>query len=44
MHMHVSALDFLVFAAYFFILKMIITLAVTRNPDGPIARALSVLS
>lgn len=44
MHFHVSALDFLIFAAYFAILKLLLLLVISRWPDSAIGRAVATLA
>lgn len=45
MHLHLTPMDFIVFAAFFFILKLALVLATTRlDSDSAIAKALAVLS
>lgn len=43
-HVHASAVDFLVMAAMFMILKAGVLLITTQWPDAPLSKALQVLS
>jgi len=44
MHLHVSLPDFVVFAAFFLILKLAIVLATAKWPESAIGKALAVLA
>lgn len=42
-HIHVSAADFVVFAAYYFVLKLIVLWVQTRWPESRLSGALGAL-
>lgn len=44
MHLHASAMDFVVFACFFFILKLAMTLIVARYPENSFSKALGALA
>jgi hypothetical protein len=44
MHLHVDAMSFFVWVAYFLIYKLLSTLVMARYPESPFSKALGALS
>ena len=44
MHLHVTALDFVIWVAFFLIWKLALTLIVAQWPDSSFSKALGALS